>query len=152
MTGNDDLRMTVADEREAFTEVSFLLDTFASTIHDLMGGATAPVGRIGGRHMARKLPVHLPEPTLETVLECVAGQFKSGYDLSASCAERGAEVEFGRCAIRAVCRERNLQPGGDLCKLFHYYLDGIVNELLQRPVKSEIVATGDSCRTRMQVR
>jgi hypothetical protein len=110
------------------------------------------VGRIGGRRMARKLPVHLPEPTLETVLECVAGQFKSGYDLSARCAERGAEVEFGRCAIRDVCRERHLPPGGDLCKLFHYYLDGIVNELLERPVKSEIVATGDLCRTRMQVR
>lgn len=152
MTGNDDLQLTLEDHRAAFTEVSFLLDAFASTIHGLMGGATAPVGRIAGRHMARKLPVYLPEPALDAVLECVAGEFRSGYEISARCLERGAEMEFGRCAIRAVCRERNLEPGGDLCRLFHYYLDGIVNELLQRPVKSELAATGETCRTCIQVR
>ncbi len=152
MTGNADLQLTLEEHREAFTEVSFLLDAFASTIHGLMGGATAPVGRIAGRHMARKLPVYVPEPTLENVLECVAGQFQSGYEMSPRCLERGAEMEFGRCAIRAVCRERNLPPGGDLCKLFHYYLDGIINDLLQRPVKSELADTGDTCRICIQVR
>jgi hypothetical protein len=152
MTGNDDLQLTLEAHREAFTEVSFLLDAFASTINALMGGATAPVGRIAGRHMAKKLPVYLPEPTLEAVLECVAGQFQGGYEMSPRCLERGAEMDFGRCAIRAVCRERNLPPGGDLCKLFHYYLDGIINELLERPVKSELIATGDSCRTHIRVR
>ncbi len=152
MTGNEDLRLTVEDHREAFTEVSFLLDAFASTIHGLMGGATAPVGRIAGRHMAGKLPVYVPAPELPAVLQCVAEQFASGYEISARCLEQGAEMEFGRCAIRAVCRERNLPPGGDLCKLFHYYLDGIINDLLQRPVKSELAAVGDTCRTRVYVR
>ncbi len=152
MTGNDDLQLTLEEHGEAMTEVCFLLDAFASTIHGLMGGATAPVGRIAGRHMARKLPVYLPEPTLETVLECVAGQFRSGYEMSPRCLERGAEIVFGRCTMREVCRERSLQPGGDLCRLFHYYLDGIVNELLERPVKSELATTGDSCRIDIQVR
>jgi len=56
------------------------------------------------------------------------------------------ELVFDRCALREVCTLRGVQAGGALCKLFHAYFDGILNELICRPVKSELVATGDSCR------
>ncbi len=143
---------TLEDHRKAFTEVSFLLHIFAATVDDLMGGATAPVGRIAGRRAGRKLPLHLPEPTLESVLAALADHFRNGFELAARSNAAGADVQIGRCVIRDVCADRGIAPGGALCKLFHAQLDGVVDELLARPVKSEIRAAGASCEIRTELR
>ncbi len=135
----------------AFTEISFLLDIFASTVGELMGGATASVGRIAGRQMARKLPIYQTEPTWDTVMQEVSKHLKRGYDISYGAEEEG-NVDIHRCAIREVCRTRELEPGGDICKLFHFYLDGIVNELLHRPVRSTLNIFEKSCRCHMVIK
>ena len=57
---------TLDDHQKAFTEISFLLHIFAATVDELMGGATAPVGRIAGRRAARKLPLHLGKRAVPT--------------------------------------------------------------------------------------
>ncbi len=153
MTSDNALQMTAEDHHQAFTEVAFLIENFANTIDAIMGGATAPVGRIAGREMARKLPLQLGNPTLDQVLTLLAGRMAAGFALSAAPTSAGdAELTFGRCALREVCRQRNQATGGPVCRLFHAYFDGIVNELLHRPVKSEIIASGPSClvRTRTQ--
>ena len=147
-----ELELTAEDHDRAFIEVSFLLDIFAVTIDDLMGGATASVGRIAGRHMARKLPVYLPTPTLEEVLQALADNLRKGFEISFHCQGETAEVQFGRCAIRQVCAARALAPGGPLCRLFHYYADGMVNELLYRPVKSSVTTIAEKCTACLQVR
>ena len=144
--------LTVEDHRKAFIEVSFLLNIFATTVQDLMGGATAPVGRIAGRQAAAKLPVYLPEPTLDKVLGELSGRLARGFEISYRVTGRSAEVSFGRCAIRDACRAQGLAPGRELCSLFHYYLDGMVNGLLHRPVKSSLSETGERCTTRLETR
>lgn len=137
--------MTSEDHQAAFTEVAFLIESFANTIDNIMGGATAPVGRIAGRSMARKLPVELDEATLATVLDIVSGRMGAGFEISALYSgESEAGLTFGRCALREVCNVRGIQPGGPLCKIFHSYFDGILNELLHRPVKSEIAEAGQT--------
>lgn len=143
---------TVEDHRQAFIEVSFLLNIFAATVQDLMGGATAPVGRIAGRHAAARLPVHLPEPTLAAVLETLAGRLDRGFEIGCDVTGGSAELRFGRCAIREACSAERVAPGSELCALFHYYLDGVVNGLLRRPVKSTLVRTGDRCVARLETR
>lgn len=152
MNENRAAELTVEDHRKAFTEVSFLLDIFSATIDNLMGGATASVGRIAGRHMAKNMPVYLPAPNLPDVLAAVAAHMKAGFDISFQCEGSGAELTFGRCAIREVCQARGLPLGGELCRLFHYYTDGMVNELCHRPAKSALQVSGESCRARMEVR
>ena len=152
MSENRAAELTVEDHRKAFTEVSFLLDIFSATMDNLMGGATASVGRIAGRHMAKNMPVYLAAPNLPEVLAAVADHMKAGFDISFRCEGSGAELTFGRCVIREVCHARGLPLGGELCRLFHYYTDGIVNELCLRPAKSALVASGENCRTRMEVR
>ena len=146
MTSDNALQMTTEDHQKAFAEVAFLIGSFANTIDNIMGGATAPVGRIAGRAMARKLPLHLEEPTMDQVLELLGTRMQAGFELKTSPAADGStEVSFGRCALREVCRLRQRPEGGSVCRLFHSYFDGIVNELLHRPVKSEIVSTGETC-------
>ena len=152
MNSAAELTLTLAAHQAAFVEVSFLLEIFAATVHDLMGGATDSVGRIAGREMAKKMPVYIPNPTLEEVLGQVAERMKKGFQIGFKVDDAGADLTFGRCALQEVCRVRNLEPGGPLCCLFHFYLDGVVNELVYRPVKSRIVSTGEQCQVRMEMR
>ena len=149
MTNDNALQMSPEDHQAAFTEVAFLIESFANTIDNIMGGATAPVGRIAGRSMARKLPLSLPEPSLSSVLEVMAKRMEAGFQISAvSEGDRAATLQFGRCALRDVCALRRMETGSAVCRLFHSYFDGILNELLHRPVKSEIVETGPVCTIR----
>ena len=152
MITTNELSLTLEDHQKAKTEISFLLEIFASTIVELMGGATRTVGRMAGRHMAEKLPVYLPNPTLESVLSAVAEHYSAGYDIQYKCDENAADLTFGRCAIRDILKERNLEVGGDLCKVFHYALAGVVNQLLDRGAKGVIVKPGnDTCLTRVEL-
>lgn len=141
------LDLTEEDYEKAFVEVAFLLDAFATTIDTIMGGNTAPVGRIAGRDTARKLPVDLPNPTLENVLDLLAAKMGAGFDFSLA----DGSLLFKKCIIRDLCETRHVPTGGAICRLFHAYFDGIVNGLLCRPVKSAIVAAGAECQTQIAV-
>lgn len=142
---------SLGDHQKAFTEVAFLLDIFASTIDNIMGGATSSVGRFAGRGTASKWPVDLHHPSLHKTLDVVVERMKDGFEITYSEQQDGIDVTFKRCVIRDVCSKRGLEPGCSMCKLFHSYCDGIVNELFSRPVKSEIVQSGDTCTLRMKV-
>jgi len=141
------LELTEEDYQKAYVEVAFLLDAFAGTIDNIMGGKTAPVGRIAGRDTARKLPLELSDPTLEEVLAALGGQMQAGFEFSLD----GDGLVFRRCILRQMCGLRHIETGTALCRLFHAYFDGIVNGLLSRPVKSEFVSVGDACHLKIAV-
>jgi len=150
MTASDQdqlVALSEADYQKAYVEVAFLLDAFASTIDNIMGGNTAPVGRIAGRDTAAKLPLELGDPTLEEVIAALGRQMGAGFQFSL---QEGSLV-FDRCIIREMCGLRKIEPGAALCRLFHAYLDGIVDGLLCRPVKSHIEAAGERCRLQTTV-
>jgi len=142
--------VTLEDHRKAFTEVAFLMDIFTATIDNIMGGATAPVGRMAGREMAKKLPLNLQNPTLEEAVTVLAPRMAAGFQFELSGAAGEQEINFHRCVLRDVCDQRQNQLGGPLCQLFHSYFDGIINELICRPVKSEIASCGQQCRVTVQ--
>jgi len=150
VNGALDLEVTLDEHQKAFAEVSFLIDIFTTTIDLIMGGATTSVGRIAGREMARKLPLYLQQPSLAEVVRELATQMQGGFEFSL--ADTGAEQElvFQRCLFQDVCAARGLPLGGPTCKLFHAYLDGQINELLSRPVKSELLEWGPKCRARLR--
>ena len=141
------LELTPEDYQKATIEVAFLLDAFASTIDNIMGGNIAPVGRIAGRDTASKLPVELTDPTLQDIVAVLTDQMHAGFDF----ALEGGELMFKTCIIRDMCQVRKIETGGALCRLFHSYFDGIVNGLLCRPVKSTIVSVGEECRLQIAV-
>ena len=142
--------LTDEDHDNAMKEVAFLVDAFASTIDNVMGGTTGPVGRNAGRDMAKKLPLHLGDPTLAETLAALNAGMKSGFDASLVSSDgKIAQAAVGTCFIRDLCAGSGKNTGGPACKLYHAYFDGIVNELMHRPVKSEIVEVGQSCRIRI---
>lgn len=150
MNADSLVALTDADHDNAMKEVAFLVDAFASTIDNVMGGATGPVGRNAGRDMAKKLPLHLGDPTLAQTLGVLNERMKSGFDAAVISADGNiADTAVGTCFIRDLCAGSGKKIGGPACKLYHAYFDGIVNELMHRPVKSEIVEVGPSCRVRI---
>lgn len=143
-------QVTLDDHVNAATEVAFLLDIFAATVDNVMGGATASVGRIAGREMARKLPVHLTNPTLDEVVAILNSRMEAGYRFRLEGDGTERTLLFDHCVLREVCAKRGLTMGTALCRLFHAYLDGILNELICRPVKSEVVSCGGQCRLNLR--
>lgn len=141
------LDLSQEDYQKATVEVAFLLDAFASTIDNIMGGNTAPVGRIAGRDTAQKLPVHLTDPTLQDIIAALKEHLHSGFEFVLD--DEG--LLFRNCIIRDMCGLRKIETGGALCRLFHSYFDGIVNGLLCRPAKSTIESVGDQCRLKIAV-
>lgn len=141
------LELSQEDYEKATIEVAFLLDAFASTIDNIMGGNTAPVGRIAGRDTAKKLPLNLTDPTLQDIIATLHEQMHAGFDFSLE----GNALRFKSCIIRDMCKLRKIETGGALCQLFHSYFDGIVNGLLCRPVKSTILSVGDECQLQTAV-
>lgn len=135
------LELTAEDYQKAFVEVAFLLDAFAGTIDNIMGGKTAPVGRIAGRDTARKLPLQLSDPTLEEVVAALSDQMQAGFEFSLD----NDTLVFKKCVLREMCRLRNIETGTALCRLFHAYFDGIANGLMCRPVKSDLISVGEQC-------
>jgi hypothetical protein len=142
-----DLDLTPEDYEKATVEVAFLLDAFASTIDNIMGGNTAPVGRIAGRDTAAKLPLDLPDATLPEIIQALSDQMQAGFGFTLE----GEQLQFTNCVIRDMCQVRGIETGGPLCRLFHSYFDGIVNGLLCRPVQSKIVAVGEECQLLTEV-
>ena len=138
---NYNVELTSDDYQKAYVEVAFLLDAFASTIDNIMGGNTAPVGRIAGRDTAGKLPLELADPTLEEVVQALCREMQAGFEFELE----GDRLLFKRCILREMCALRKIETGGALCRLFHSYFDGIANGLLCRPVKSQIVMVGGQC-------
>ena len=141
------LDLSQEDYQKATIEVAFLLDAFASTIDNIMGGNTAPVGRIAGRDTAKKLPISLADPALEDIIAALREQMQAGFDFSLD----GESLKFKSCIIREMCNVRRIETGGALCHLFHSYFDGIVNGLFCRPVKSTIVSVGTECQLQTAV-
>jgi hypothetical protein len=142
--------LTMDDHQKAFTEVAFLIDIFTSTIDNIMGGATASVGRIAGRDTAKKYPIFLDNPSLSEAMEVIADRMKSGFAISLEAADDDSTILFDRCILRDICELRGIEKGNAMCKLFHAYFDGVVNELISRPVKSEIAESGQQCRIRIK--
>lgn len=153
MSARPELSLSAEDHDRAFTEVCFLLDLFVQAIGDVVSKSGPALGIAAGRHMARKLPVHIPEPTMGKALEAIAARLAAGFEFSVRCDGHAAEVAVGRCAVRDVCARRGIPPGADLCRIFHYYIAGMASELGGvGAVKATDAAIGERCVFRLEAR
>jgi hypothetical protein len=146
---NGELKLTLEDHQRAFTEVSFLLEMLVRTAGEVVGRSMPSLGANAGRQMGRKLPVLITHPELEKVLPVVAESLSAGFDIAGKVATNGADLCIRRCVVRDVCRQRGLELGGELCKVFHYYLVGMMAQLLGKPVRPGAVTAGETCTLRV---
>ncbi len=150
MSESAELQLTLEDHEKAFTEVSFLLEILVRTAGAVLGKSTPSLGINAGRNMGKKLPVDIPEQTLEAVMAALAQQMSAGYQIDSRVSGASADLSFHRCAVREVCRNRELPLGADLCKMFHYYFAGMASQLLGKPARASALTPGESvCTARL---
>lgn len=150
MKQGGELRLTLDDHERAFTEVSFLLEMLVRTASEVVGRSMPSLGTNAGRQMGRKLPIAPVRQDLQEVLPALSEALAAGFDITGSCTATGAELQFGRCVIRDVCTQRGLEMGGDLCKVFHYYVAGMMAQLLGKPVRPGATTTGATCTLKVE--
>jgi hypothetical protein len=146
MSGNTELTLTPTDYDKAFTEVSFLLDMLIETIGAFVGKSTPSLAVAVGRKMAAKLPVHMVEKTPEMALSELIRVLKiQKLDISGKFEGGEALLSLGDCPIGSVCRNRQLEIGGQACQMFHYYIAGIMAELSGFAARPKTISTGEQC-------
>ncbi|MBN2526863.1 MAG: hypothetical protein JXR76_10760 [Deltaproteobacteria bacterium] len=151
MIDYNEIELEKKDYEAAFTEVSFLFEVLASTVKDVIGNS-APLGVSAGRSMARKIPVNLKEPSLSRVFDVMKKHFENGFDFSTDAGDAGGAMNVNTCVIRDICRNQNVELGGEMCKIFHSYLGGMTAQLSGRQVRVTHTETGDTCMLDIKVR
>jgi predicted hydrocarbon binding protein len=138
--------LTEADHEKAFIEVAFLTEIFGGTIDNIMGGTTSSVGRISGREFAKKLRFTEQPNNHQEFFAALQKRMAGGFEFSYDGQDGAGELTFQRCVIADICKTRSMKTGGPLCTLFHSYFDGIVNELTNKPTKTEITSSELPCK------
>ncbi len=146
MIGNSELTLVPEDYDKAFTEVSFLLDMLIETITTFVGKSTPSLVIAAGRKMALNMPVHMVEKDPATAIaELVRVLRIQRMDIGARFEGAEAVVSMRDCPIGSVCKNRQMELGGQACQMFHYYLAGIVAELSGCPARPKTLTVGEQC-------
>ena len=141
-----ELQLAPEDYDKAFTEVSFLLDMFVSTIEAFIGKSTPSLAVAAGRKMAANLPIYLEDPTPDNALDALAVFFREQQmEIHGHFDGPEGVVTLKHCPIRSVCLTRKMDIDGHVCQMFHYYIAGILAELTGRPVRPRTIAAGEQC-------
>lgn len=146
MIETSELQLSSEDHDKAFVEVCFLLDMFVDTIEQFVGKSTPSLAVAAGRRMAGNMPVYLQDPPPEKALAELVRVFTAQQmDIAAEMAGKEASITLNQCPIGAVCRERGMELDGTACRMFHYYLCGILAEFTGRPARPKTISTGEAC-------
>lgn len=146
MIETNELTLQTEDYDKAFTEVSFLLDMFVETIEVFVGKSTPSLAVAAGRKMAANMPIYLTETSPEAALAEFIRVFKiQQMEIEGEFVGAEAVLTLNHCPILAVCKNRNMEVGGSMCQMFHYYVAGIMAELAGCPVRPKTISTGETC-------
>ncbi len=153
MKNCNETTLTLEDHKKAFTETSFLLNILTGTMKDLVGSGASTVANSAGKEIARKMPLYINDPTIEEVTTALTKRLAAGFEFSSIPVDDGLKLNFNKCAIREVCQNRNMEIGGELCSIFHYYLGGMFGQLAQKQTRPKIISSGTSqCETHLIIR
>ena len=145
-----ELNLTLEDHQKAQKEVSFLLTVFSQTITEMVGKATGSVGMVAGKEAGKKIPFENLNPSINEVLEHLIKYFAGGFDFQFQMQGSDVQCTFGRCVLRNICRNQNLDLGTHLCNMFHSYLAGVVSQLAGKNYSSTINSTADTCQVTLK--
>ncbi|MGL1930441.1 MAG: hypothetical protein OCC45_01630 [Desulfotalea sp.] len=151
MIDTNELTIESEDYDKAFTEVSFLLDMFVETIEAFVGKSTPSLAVAAGRKMAANMPIHLPDTSPEKALDEFIRVFKiQQMEIEGEFNGPDAVININHCPIAAVCTNRELEIGGPICSMFHYYVAGVMAELAGCPARPKTISTSvDACQFKL---
>jgi len=141
----EELKQTPNDHQKAQKEVAFLLNILIHTINEEIGTMAGTVSTSAGKEAARKMPAYFENRDIKTILEEIKKYFNDGFGITYTLENNEITLTFDRCALKDICRIEGIQLGGDLCRHFHNYLNGIVIEHAGTNYDVDIIQYGEHC-------
>lgn len=144
------LDMTELDEeafKKAYKDLGVCLLSVAKTLRKVTGGSMGALGTTAGRISAGHLP-HMFEGekmSWEELLKDLQTRWKDSFDFDYTIENSVATLKFVRCPIYEILSLEGEKAGGDLCNLFHNYIQGIMVEVLKGRFQVKTEEAGEKC-------
>lgn len=141
-----------AHREAALNDLGIRLLSVASVFRQTLGGSLPAVGTMAGRTLATQLPrYHVPEDFGEA-LDMSVSQFSPAWEVETDYdGKSGLRIKVKKCFVRELCREEDIELGGDLCVLFYNYMAGYIGSLGKARIKLVESCPGDECSYNVEV-
>ncbi len=98
-----------------------------------------------GSAAAKKMPLFFESLEVQPIIEGIKSYLQGGFDINEIVTnDDNIQLSFGRCALREICELENIPLGGNLCMLFHNYINGMIVKLTEKNFKMNILEAGNA--------
>ncbi|MFO8183705.1 MAG: 4Fe-4S binding protein [Candidatus Aegiribacteria sp.] len=142
-----------AHRKAALEDLGIRLLSVASVFRQTLGGSLPAVGTMAGRTLATQLPRYRVPKDFQEALDLAVEQFSPAWEIGPEYdGASGLELKVGTCFIRELCRNEEIELGGDLCVLFYNYMAGYMGRMGNARLKLlESCPGDDECGYRVEV-
>ncbi len=135
------------DYKKASKDLAVRLVSISQTLRKVAGGSLGAIGTTAGRVAATHLPRMFEEETtgFEDILKDLKEKWKDSFKFDYTVSGESATLTFDNCPVYEFLSLQGEKVGGDLCTLFHTYLQGIIGEVINRKAQIKPESTGAKC-------
>ena len=135
------------DYKKASKDLGVRLLSISKTLRKVAGGSLGAIGTTAGRVAAAHLPRMFEEESIsfEDILKDLQEKWKDSFHFEYTISGETATLNFDNCPVYSILEKGGEKVGGDLCTLFHTYLQGIVGEVIKRKAQVKAEKMGAQC-------
>jgi hypothetical protein len=143
----DDVQVNETDYEKASNDLGVRLLSISKTLRKVAGGSLGAVGTTAGRIAAGHLPRMFEEEKIgfEAILKDLQEKWKDSFKFDYTMADNAATLSFDHCPVYTILTQQGEKVGGDLCSLFHSYIQGILVEVVQERFQIKAETMGEKC-------
>jgi len=143
----DEVQVNDSDYEKASRDLGVRLLSISKTLRKVAGGSLGAVGTTAGRIAASHLPRMFEDEKIgfEDILKDLQGKWKDSFKFDYVMADNSATLTFDHCPVYSILTSHGEKVGGDLCSLFHAYIQGILVEVVQDKFQMKVETMGEKC-------
>ena len=143
----DEVQVDETDYEKAYKDLGVRLLSIAKTLRKVAGGSLGAVGTTAGRIAAGHLPRMFEDEKIgfEDILKDLQEKWKDSFKFDYVMVGDSATLSFEHCPVYTMLMHHGEKVGGDLCSLFHAYLQGILVEVVQDKFQVKVEKMGEKC-------
>ncbi|HPZ07266.1 MAG TPA: hypothetical protein PL110_04080 [Candidatus Eremiobacteraeota bacterium] len=141
------INVTEKDYELASKDLGVRMLSISKTLRKVSGGSLGAIGTTAGRIAASHLPRMFEDEkiTFEEIIKDLQGKWKDSFKFDYVFADSTTTLTFDHCPIYTILSQQGEKVGGDLCTLFHSYLQGILVEVVGERFQLKTESMGEKC-------
>lgn len=136
-----------SDYNKASKDVGVRLLSIAKTLKKVSGGSLGAIGTTSGRIAASHLSRMFEDVniTFDDILKDLQKKWEASFSFDYTLVGNEATLTFKHCPVYTILTREGEKVGGDLCTLFHCYIQGILVEVLSERLQLKVESMGETC-------